>query len=169
VELSALEGEGIELDEARMLPAAQAGPATLTRHEGEAEEGAPAAVAEHLGAADHAERLVAVLRPYAGQAVPLMVVPTQSVTHHLGLLFTTLGHYDEAEAWFAAAAATHERLGAPHWLASTRLERARMLLARRAAGDAERARDLLGHALATARELGLVSLERRTVALLTCP
>lgn len=61
--------------------------------------------------------------------------------------------HDDAETWFAAAAATHERLGAPHWLARTRLERARMLLARGAAGDAERARELLGQALATAREL----------------
>jgi hypothetical protein len=125
-----------------------------------------AAVAAHLGATAHAERLATELRPYAGQAVPLMTIPTPAVAHHLGLLSTTLGRYDEAETWFAAAAATHERLGAPHCLALTRLERARMLLARRAAGDAERARELLGQALATARELGLGNLEPRAVALL---
>jgi tetratricopeptide (TPR) repeat protein len=126
-----------------------------------------AAVAAHLGDTTHAERLAAVLRPYAGQGIPLIPAPTPSVAHHLGLLSTTLGRYDEAETWFAAAAATHERVGAPHWLARTRLERARMLLARRAAGDAEQARELLGRALATARELGLGNLERRAVALLT--
>lgn len=125
-----------------------------------------AVVAAHLGATAHAERLAAVLRPYARQAVPLITLPTPSVAHHLGLLSTTLGHYDEAETWFAAAAATHERLRAPHWLARTILERARMLLARRAAGDAERARELLGQALATARELGLGNVERRAAALL---
>ncbi len=59
---------------------------------------------------------------------------------------------------------------APHWLAATRLERARMLLDRRRPGDAERARELLGQALATARELGVVNVERRAVGLLSgCP
>jgi hypothetical protein len=41
-----------------------------------------------------------------------------------------------------------------------------MLLRRGQRGDAERARELLGQALATARELGLDSVERRAVALL---
>jgi class 3 adenylate cyclase/tetratricopeptide (TPR) repeat protein len=125
-----------------------------------------AAVAAHLGDTTHAERLAALLRPYAGQAVPLMTLPTPCVAHSLGLLSTTLGRYDEAETWFPTAAATHERLGAAHWLTLTRLEWARMLLARRATGDAERARELLGQALLTARELGLEHLERRAVALL---
>ena len=88
------------------------------------------------------------------------------MAHHLGLLSTTLGRYDEAETWFAAATATHERIGAPHWLARTRLEWAGMLLARRQPGDAERAHELLGQALATARQLGLANVERRAVALL---
>lgn len=125
-----------------------------------------AAVAAHLGATAHAERLTAILCPYAAQAIPLIPAPTPSVAHHLGLLSTTLGRYDEAETWFAAAAATHERLGAPHWLARTRLEWGRMLLARRAPGDTERARELLSQALVTARELDLGNLEPRAVALL---
>ena len=125
-----------------------------------------AAVAAHLGATAHAERLAALLRPYAGQAIPLIPAPRPVVAHHLGVLATMLGRYHEAETSFAAAAAIHERLGAPHWLARTRLERARMLLARRAAGDAERARDLLDQALATAQDLRLGNVERRAVALL---
>jgi hypothetical protein len=52
-------------------------------------------------------------------------------------------------------------------LARTRLEWARMLLARRRPEDADRARDLLDPALATARELGLGNVERRAVELLT--
>ncbi|HKO85604.1 MAG TPA: hypothetical protein VJ140_13840 [Actinomycetota bacterium] len=40
-----------------------------------------------------------------------------------------------------------------------------MLLVRRQAGDAERALELLGQAIVTARELGLGTVERRAVAL----
>jgi hypothetical protein len=42
-----------------------------------------------------------------------------------------------------------------------------MLLTRGQSGDAERARQLLGQALATARDRGLANIERRTVQLLT--
>jgi tetratricopeptide (TPR) repeat protein len=86
--------------------------------------------------------------------------------HYLALLARTLGDLDEAQRRFAEAATTHERIGAPTWLAHTRLEWARMLLARRQPGDAERARELLGQALATARDLGLAKVERDAVALL---
>ena len=80
---------------------------------------------------------------------------------------TTIGDWAEAEAHFAAAAATHERIGAPTWLARTRLEWARMLLLRRAgADDAERAATLR-QALATARERVCRSIEREAVALLS--
>jgi class 3 adenylate cyclase len=60
----------------------------------------------------------------------------------------------------------YERLSAPALLARTHLEWAHMLMVRREAGDAERARHLLGHALTTARQLCLSNVERRTVALL---
>jgi hypothetical protein len=89
-----------------------------------------------------------------------------SVAHYLGLLATTLARFDEAEGHFTAASATHAHLGAPPWLARTRLEWARMLVGRGGCGDAERARELLTQALATARELGLAGVERRAVVLL---
>jgi hypothetical protein len=41
-----------------------------------------------------------------------------------------------------------------------------MLLTRRRPGDADRARELLGRALDTARSLGLAKVERDAVALL---
>jgi len=92
-----------------------------------------------------------------------------SVSYYLGLLATTLGRFDETDSRFAAAEATHERIDTPSWLARTRLERARMLLTRHQPGDAERARELLRQALATARELGLANIERRAVELLSSP
>jgi hypothetical protein len=50
------------------------------------------------------------------------------------------------------------------------MEHARMLLLRSRPGANERARDLLGQALATARDLGLAKVERDSVALLQdCP
>lgn len=107
------------------------------------------------------------LTPFSEQVViPTGAITTGAIAHHLGLLATTLGDYEEAEAHFQTAEAIHSRIGAPTLLARTRLEWARMLLARRQPGDAERGYDLLGRALATARELGLGNVERRAVALL---
>ena len=80
-----------------------------------------------------------MLEPYADQLV-VARLPGESagsVALYLALLATTVGDWPEAEAYFAAAAATHERIRAPTWLARTRLEWARMLLTRAAAGDAD--------------------------------
>jgi tetratricopeptide (TPR) repeat protein len=88
----------------------------------------------------------------------------------LGLLATALGRFDQAEHHFSAGEDLCRRIRAPAWLARTRLEWARMLLTRRQPGDATRARELLGQALATARELGLANVERRAVEVLRdCP
>jgi tetratricopeptide (TPR) repeat protein len=115
-------------------------------------------------AADLSERLA----PYHELLVTNLggATATAAVAHYLGLLATTLGRFDEANVRFAAAAAMHERLSAPTLLARTRLEWARMLMVRREADDAERAHHLLGHALTTARQLGLGNVERRAIALL---
>jgi hypothetical protein len=71
-----------------------------------------------------------------------------------------------AEEHFRAAAATHERVQAPIWLARTRLEWARMLLGRSKVGDVEQASELLRPALATARDVGLANIERQAAVLL---
>jgi uncharacterized protein HemY len=109
------------------------------------------------------------LEPYADQLVVISLAGgiTGSVAFYLGLLSTTSGEWQEAEAYFTTAAATHKRIGAPTWLARTRLEWARMLLARAEPEDGERAHDLLRQALATARDLGLVNIERGAVELLS--
>ncbi|HKY75965.1 MAG TPA: LuxR C-terminal-related transcriptional regulator [Acidimicrobiia bacterium] len=101
-----------------------------------------AAVAARLTETAQAEAIESAIRPFAGQAVPFCAGPTPSVAHHLGLLAATLGRYDEAEDRFGEALAIHERIGAPHWMARTRLEWGRMLLARRQPDDYERARSL---------------------------
>jgi DNA-binding SARP family transcriptional activator/class 3 adenylate cyclase len=130
-----------------------------------------AAVCARLGDVAGAGTLRELLAPYSDQLpVAALGVATGSVAHYLGLLAATCGDCDEAQSWFAAADATHARVGAPTWRARTRLESARMLLRRRGLDDADRARNLLGQALATARDLGLGGVERQALALLEeCP
>jgi DNA-binding SARP family transcriptional activator len=125
-----------------------------------------AAVCAYLGDTARASVLYHALAPYEGRFPTPAAVAYRSVSHHLGLLATTLGRFDEAERHFSTAAAMHERIGAPAWLARTRLEWARLLGTRGRTGDAERAVELLGQARATARELGLGRIERRAAALL---
>ena len=125
-----------------------------------------AEVCARLGDPESAAVLADLLSPYSDSVVVLSTSAMNCVSHYLGILAASLGRFEEAEARFSAAARTQLRVGAPGWLARTRLEWARMLLARRGPADAERARELLGQALATARELGLGTVERRATALL---
>ena len=127
-----------------------------------------AAACAHLGDAARATVLYDLLAPYPDQFATALYggVVSGSVAHYLGILTTVLGRFDEGEAYFAKAAAAHERIGAPTWLARTRLEWARMLLSRARLGDVEMARDLVQQSLSTARQLGLPNVERRAVALL---
>jgi class 3 adenylate cyclase/tetratricopeptide (TPR) repeat protein len=85
-----------------------------------------ATVCCRLGDTHGAAPLFDLLAPYANQIASHPGIWFGSYEHHLGLLATTLGRLPEADAHFAAAAATHERLGATTWLARTRLEWARM-------------------------------------------
>jgi DNA-binding SARP family transcriptional activator len=125
-----------------------------------------AGVCAYLGDTQRAAVLYGLLHPYGKRLATSAVRPNPSVSYYLGMLATTLGRLEEAEAHFATAAATHEAIGAPTWLARTRLEWARMLLTRLGPKDAEWARELLGQASATARELGLGNVERRAAKLL---
>jgi DNA-binding SARP family transcriptional activator/tetratricopeptide (TPR) repeat protein len=122
-----------------------------------------------LGDTARATQLYDLLAPYPDQFVTTLYggLISGSVAHYLGLLTTTLGRFEAAQGYFAKAADAHERIGAPTWLARTRLEWARMLVSRRRRGDVEMARGLLLQSLSTARELGLANVERRAVALLS--
>jgi DNA-binding SARP family transcriptional activator len=116
--------------------------------------------------AERAAVLYGQLHPYRGLVATGGSLTPGSVDHYLGLLAAVEGRFDQAGRHFEAAHASHEALAAPTWLARTRLEWARMLLTRRQPGDTDRAKELLGQALATARELGLATVERRAVELL---
>jgi hypothetical protein len=100
-----------------------------------------------VGDADAASLLADHLAPYHQCVAHTTAVTAGAVSHYLGLLATVRRSFEEADAQFAAAEATHERLGAPTLLARTRLEWADMLMSRSAAGDADRATTLLEEAL----------------------
>jgi hypothetical protein len=124
-----------------------------------------ASVCAELGDRAAAGRLSELQAPYADRIAGNGVIWLGSVAHYLGGLATTLEQFDEAESYLAASEAAHERLQAPGWRARTRLARARLLLRRGRPEDAEEVRQVLGQVIATARDLGLVNLERRAVAL----
>ena len=126
-----------------------------------------AVVCAQLGDRPRARLLFDLLSPCASEVMFGAFLAVGARAHYLALLATTLGDFDEAERRFTDAATTHERIGAPHWLARTRLEWARMLLRRDRPGDTQRAQDLLGQALTIARERSLANIERRVVQLLT--
>jgi class 3 adenylate cyclase/tetratricopeptide (TPR) repeat protein len=120
-----------------------------------------------VGHQDHAATLHRLLAPFRGQVPTSAGAAPGAVDQQLAMLSTVLRRFDEAEMEFRSAVALHKRLPAPAWLARTRLEWARMLITRAQPGDTERARQLLGPALETARQLGLVNVERRAVDLLS--
>jgi class 3 adenylate cyclase len=128
-------------------------------------------VTARLGRKDWVPQLRSAMVPYADQ---LMIGAFAgwvggSVSLYLAMLAATAGDYAQADAEFAAAAATHDRIRAPIWLARTRVEWARMLLARAETKDDELAHDLLGQALATCSEFELAKIERDATELLARP
>lgn len=124
-------------------------------------------VAARVGDLTCSTMLEELLAPYANHMAGFVPLWLGSVSYYLGVLNTTLGRYHEAETHFAAAETTHKRIDASTWLARTYLEWARMLRARRALSDKQRASDLLHQALTIARQFSLINVERHTVALLT--
>jgi tetratricopeptide (TPR) repeat protein len=115
-----------------------------------------------LGERDRAEVLYRLLSPYATYAVVAGEWASFGAgSRFLGQLAATMGRWHEAESHFDQALAMNARMGAKPWLAHTQFQYARMLLARRAAGDIERARLLLDESETIARQLGMRSLETR--------
>ena len=125
-------------------------------------------VAWAMSDAGHAPLLLGLLRPHAGRHLTLAVAgASQGSTYRsLGQLAGLLERWDEAEEHFRSAHAMHERLGAHAWLAHGRTDHARMLLARGAVGDNERASDLLSQARAGFRQLGMTFYAQRAEGLL---
>jgi tetratricopeptide (TPR) repeat protein len=115
-----------------------------------------AEVAAHLHDRDRAATLYGQLLPFARRnALATGDVAVGSVARYLGLLASTTSRWDDAARQFEVAIEMNARMGARPWLAHTQHDYARMLLARDAPGDRERAELLLSEALATYRELGM--------------
>jgi len=114
-----------------------------------------------------AELLLELLRPHAHLNIITGSLAGYygSAERPLGSLAALLRRFDESERHFEEALEMHRRMGARPWTAHTQHEFARMLLARGQARDRDRARELVGEALATARELGMVTLAERAQAL----
>jgi tetratricopeptide (TPR) repeat protein len=125
-----------------------------------------AKVSPAIGRPEHSAFLYEQLAPHHAVVVTFTTFTAEPVAAHLGLLATALRRYDEAETYFEEAAEIAERLEAPHWLARTRLEWARMLLSRAAPGDAEQARELAALAKTTAEELGMARVAAQAGRLL---
>jgi DNA-binding CsgD family transcriptional regulator/tetratricopeptide (TPR) repeat protein len=83
---------------------------------------------------------------------------------YLGMLATTLGEWDRAEAHFEIAMELNRRMGAVTWLAHTAYEYARLMLVR-GNGERDRAGALLGEAASLAERIGMPALLGRIRAL----
>jgi len=120
-----------------------------------------ARVASAAGDRPRAALILEALRPYAERhayAGPAVFGPVAPV---LGLLAALLERDDEAESHFSAGVEFCRRSPTPTWAARTQCEWAEMLVARGAPGDAERARELAGQALAAAEPLGMTGVAAR--------
>jgi tetratricopeptide (TPR) repeat protein len=125
-----------------------------------------AEVSTRLEDGHRAEALYALLLPYARMNAQVTAeIAIGSVARYLGILAATMERLDDAAGHFEDAIATNERMGARPWLAHTQHDYARTLLARGAAGDGQRATELLADARRTAEELGMTALSKAMAAL----
>jgi DNA-binding SARP family transcriptional activator/tetratricopeptide (TPR) repeat protein len=88
-----------------------------------------------------------------------------STSRYLGLLATTMSRWQDAEHHFQAAIEMDRRTGGWPWLAHSKADYGRMLLARGTPHDCEQARDLLRSARATYDQLGMHTHAARASAL----
>jgi class 3 adenylate cyclase len=109
---------------------------------------------------DRAGELYELLTPFAGQLAVSGAGVYGSIDWALGALAATLERYEHAEGHFAAAAEIEERLGAPLFLARTRADWARALIARGRPGELDHAQSMLEQAAETAQRLGAEGIAR---------
>jgi len=126
-----------------------------------------AEVCAFLGDAPRAAQLYDLLLPHASRCVVIgyAIACLGSAARYLGILAATMRRWLDAERHFEQAMAMNAKIGARSWLATTHLDYARMLLARRAPGDHDRAVALLTRAIDSARELGMADLAGKASAL----
>jgi tetratricopeptide (TPR) repeat protein len=113
-------------------------------------------VSVRLRDAERASDLYRLLLPYAHlNALVAGEVAIGSVARYLGQLAASMSRWDDAARHFDAALEMNERMTAWPALAHTQEDYARMLLARDALGDLERARELSSQARTVFEELGI--------------
>jgi hypothetical protein len=116
-----------------------------------------------VGSRDLVDKLYTLLLPASHRCVSwgwTKFIWDGTATRMLGLLAARLERWDEARAHFDQAIAQLERMSAHPYLARTRYEYGRALLARGAAGDAAAAREQFESACVSAEALGMTGLVR---------
>jgi tetratricopeptide (TPR) repeat protein len=114
----------------------------------------------------HAGDLLERLAPFAEQWLYTDVTTSGPVSHSLGGLAALLGRFDDADAYFARAAADSERTAATYFAARTEISWGGMLLERNAVGDLDSGRGLVVNAREVASARGYQGLERRATEIL---
>jgi DNA-binding CsgD family transcriptional regulator/tetratricopeptide (TPR) repeat protein len=110
------------------------------------------------------------LAPLAGTNIMIghLVSCYGSADRYLGMLATTLGEWELAEGHFERALAMNRQMDAVTWLAHTKYEYARLILAR-GPGHRDRAAALLAEADDLAIRIGMTALRNRIKALGVAP
>jgi class 3 adenylate cyclase len=104
---------------------------------------------------ERADRLYALLDPYAGRVVGTTLGGVFSVGEPLGKLATLLGRYEDAERHLRDALRWAKQAGVRPIRVRALIELARMYVERGAPGDAGRALEHVNEALPVAREFGM--------------
>ena len=121
---------------------------------------------EELGDRDLAAPIEPLLVPHRDTWVVMGngIATLGPVAYSLGVLQLALGRIDDAIATLELALDRANAMRARPYIARSQAALARALRARDAAGDPERAAELAAQARATARELGMLRLEREVAA-----
>ena len=118
-----------------------------------------------LGDAQRAGEIERLLAPYADRmGFASGEVSSGPVDRIRGLLAAFAGRYDEAVVLLQNAERDAGQKGARLWVVRSRVDRARVLVARDGPGDRAVARDLVESALVACRALGLPAIEREARA-----
>ncbi|MGI8806489.1 MAG: BTAD domain-containing putative transcriptional regulator [Acidimicrobiales bacterium] len=127
-----------------------------------------AEVTSVLGDRERAAFVLRLFRPHAGRLVVVGwgdVCPG-AVDRYLGMLYSTLERWADAEGHYEAALRLETAIDSPPLIARTQVSYARMLLRRDEQGDGARAGDLLDAALSCAGRFGILGLVAESSALL---
>jgi hypothetical protein len=116
-------------------------------------------VARALRDEEAAATLRGLLVPYHDRMITYGAGFQACVAHQLGVADHLTGRYDDAEQWFADAAALHEHMGSPILTAETQAAWATLLADRGRGDDHDRARALAQDAADAAARGGWGSIE----------